>query len=89
MSSASQQKSDCSSPTNCPNPDHAASAHSSGETFATLSTVSFIAGGALAAAGAVLFLTAPRSKEAPPAAALAVVPSIGPGGGGVWLSGGF
>ncbi len=89
MSSASQQKSDCSSPTNCPNPDHAASAHSSGETTATVSTVSFIAGGALAAAGAVLFLTAARSKEAPPAAALAVVPSIGPGGGGVWLSGGF
>lgn len=89
MSSASQQKSDCASPTNCPNPDHAASDHSSGETTATLSTVGFIAGGALVATGAVLYLTAPKSKETSPATALALVPSVAPGGGALWLSGGF
>jgi hypothetical protein len=89
MSSASQQKSDCASATNCPNPGQAASDHSRGDTTATLSTVGFIAGGALLAAGAVLYLTAPRSKESSATTALAVVPSVAPGGGGLWLSGGF
>ncbi|MGH7437839.1 MAG: hypothetical protein ACRENE_19345 [Polyangiaceae bacterium] len=89
MSAASQQKSDCASPTNCPNPSHAASEHSSGETTATLSTVGFVAGGVLAAAGAVLYLTSPRSKEVSATSALAVVPSLAPGGGGLSVSGGF
>ena len=89
MSSASEQKNDCSSPTSCPDPGHAASAHSSGETTATLSTVGFIAGGVLIAAGAVLYLTSPRSREASPTTALALVPSLAPAGGGLSLSGGF
>ncbi|HEY1957463.1 MAG TPA: PEGA domain-containing protein [Polyangiaceae bacterium] len=43
-------------------------------TFATLSTVGFIAGGTLLAAGAVMFLLAPRAHRT-----LAVVPVFGPG----------
>ncbi len=90
LSSASTQKSDCSSPTNCAHYSQAASAHSSGETDATVSNVGFIAGGALLAAGAVLFFTAPRSSEQSPAAArLEVIPGVGPGSAGIWAQGAF
>jgi hypothetical protein len=51
--------------------------------------VSFIAGGALLAGGAILFLTAPHPQEPAPAAALAVTPGVAPGGGGLWVSGAF
>jgi hypothetical protein len=89
LSSASAQKSDCSSPTSCTHYSQAASAHSSGETDATVSNVGFIAGGALLAAGAILFFTAPRSVEQSPPAAFVVAPGVAPGGGGLWARGEF
>jgi hypothetical protein len=89
MSAASTQKSACPSATNCPNYGQASSAHSGGETDATLSTVSFIAGGALLASGVILFFTAPHPKEQAPSVALAVTPGVAPGGGGLWVSGAF
>lgn len=52
---------------------------------ATLSTVSFIAGGALVLGGAVLYFTAPRDHSAP--VALRVSPSLG--GASLGLSGSF
>jgi hypothetical protein len=54
---------------------------------ATASTVSFIAGGALLAAGVALWLTAPAAK--PEATEVAVVPMVGGEGMGACLSGRF
>jgi hypothetical protein len=68
----------------------ASSDHNNAVTAATVSTASFIAGGALVAAGVVLWLTAPSAHEAPPSpTALRLVPGIGPGSGGLLLRGGF
>jgi hypothetical protein len=72
----------------------AMSDHNSAVTAATVSTASFIAGGALVAGGLVLFLTAPSGREAPESAtqivtALRLVPGIGPGSGSLLLKGGF
>jgi hypothetical protein len=59
-------------------------------TMATLSTVSFIAGGVLAAAGVVVALTAPRATaESPKPSALEIVPTAGPGGAALTLLGTF
>jgi hypothetical protein len=64
--------------------------HNSAVTAATVSTASFIAGGALVVAGVVLWFTAPSSHEAPPSpTALGLVPSIGAGSGSLLLRGGF
>ncbi len=64
----------------------------SATTMATLSTVSFIAGGVLAAGGLVVFLTAQtRPSSEPPASArrVEVVPTGGPSGAGMLLRGWF
>jgi hypothetical protein len=62
-------------------------------TLATVSTIGFIAGGVLTAGGVVLFVTAPSgsSKEGKPAPAqgIQLVPTGGPGGGGLTLRGWF
>ncbi len=47
--------------------------------MATISTIGFIAGGVLAAGGAVLFLTAPHASSSGPATGLRLTPFIGPG----------
>lgn len=68
----------------------ASSDHNNAITAATVSTASFIAGGALVTAGVVLWFTAPSAHEAPPSpTALWLVPGIGPGSGGLLLRGGF
>jgi hypothetical protein len=89
LSQASQQQTDCASSTKCANPSQAASDHSNATTDRTLSTVGFIAGGALLVGGAVLFFTARPSSEAPAATGMLLLPNVGPGGGGVSLSGEF
>ncbi len=60
-------------------------------TLATVSTVSFIAGGVLTAGGVTLLVSAPSgsSTEGRPAQGLQLVPQGGPGGGGVTLRGWF
>jgi hypothetical protein len=88
-SEISQQKSDCASPTQCSNPTGAASAHSTGSSDGAISTVAFIAGGALLAAGAVLFFTGGHAPDPTATTGLVVTPSVGPGGGGLSLKGGF
>ena len=58
---------------------------SSYQTMGTVSTVSFIAGGVLAAGGVVLFLMAPKHQEGgapPPATGLWVTPYVGLGSAG-------
>jgi len=90
ISAANQQKTDCATAATCPNYSQAASAHSGGETDGTLSNVTFIAGGALLAAAAILFLTGPSAADpSSPAVGLVVAPGIAPGGGGLWVRGGF
>jgi hypothetical protein len=58
-------------------------------TSATISTVAFIAGGALVAAGAVLWLTAPAGAEQHAEGSVAVVPVAGPSAWGAGVSGSF
>jgi hypothetical protein len=61
---------------------------SNARTFATGSTVAFIAGGAVLVLGGVLFFTAPKSKkESGQKAALEWAPVVGPGSAGVALGG--
>jgi hypothetical protein len=81
----SQLESDCPG-SSCTAEGHtkAESDHSAGITDSTVSTVGFIAGAALIAGGAAVFFTA-RSSEKPAGAALTILPSIGPGGGGLSL----
>jgi len=81
-SANSAQKNDCASATSCANRSQAQSDHSTLETDGTISTVAFIAGGVLLAAGAVLFFTAGGALPAP-TTGLVVVPSVGTAGGGV------
>jgi hypothetical protein len=89
LSEASQQRADCASPTNCLRPSQAASDHSTGATDRTISTVGFIAGGAMLVGGAVLFFTARHASEPSAAARMLLVPGISPGGGGMFLRGEF
>ncbi|MBX3206557.1 MAG: hypothetical protein KF764_15905 [Labilithrix sp.] len=55
-----------------------------GTTFGTVSTVAFIAGGALLAGGAVLYFTAPDASSR-----VGLAPSVGPSRGGLALHGTF
>jgi hypothetical protein len=71
----------------CPSyPDRCASdgsgtrANDRATTLATISTISFVAGGALVAGGAVLFFLAPRAKSA-----VRAVPAVGQNGAGLVL----
>ena len=64
-SSWSASKSDCGSPTTCPRYAQAVTEHDSAVSQGTVSTVAFVAGGAVLATGVVLFLTAPRPSRSP------------------------
>jgi hypothetical protein len=67
----------------------AQSDHSSGITDSTISTIGFIAGGALLAGGAVLFFTGGTPASKPTTGSLTVVPSVGPGTGQMLVVGRF
>jgi hypothetical protein len=86
-----QQVSDCGSPTTCTPAGHARAIddHSTGTTDSTIADVGFIAGGALLVGGVVLFLVGGSSARPAPAAGMVVAPSVGPGGGGVFMRGEF
>jgi hypothetical protein len=90
LSEKNQQVTDCPS-TGCDASGHALAltAHSTGTTDGTISTVGFIAGGALLVGGLVLFLTAGHPSERRASTGLLVAPCVGPGGGGVFLKGEF
>jgi hypothetical protein len=55
----SRSQSECQSPTNCTNRAQALSDHDDAVTFATVSTIGFIAGGVAIATGATIFFLAP------------------------------
>jgi hypothetical protein len=87
----SAAKSDCSTSATCTPSDNTAAngERSNALTLATVSTVSFVAGGVLGAGGLILFLTAPRAGESRPAQGFEVVPTGGPGHTGMMVRGWF
>jgi hypothetical protein len=89
LSSQNREKSDCPDPSCSPLGRKQASAdYDTAKSDATGSTIAFVAGGALVAAGAVLWLTAPRSEGAPePTPRLGLAPALR--GSGVRLVGEF
>jgi hypothetical protein len=90
LSYANRQQSDCTSTSSCSNRSQAVSDHDSALTDGTISTVALVAGGVLLAGGALLYFTAPGSaKTHEQQSRLVVAPSVGPGGGGVVMRGGF
>ena len=58
-SSWSRSQSECASPTNCTSRAQALSDHDDAITFATISTIGFVAGGVAIASGAAIFFLAP------------------------------
>jgi hypothetical protein len=85
----SSSQSECTSTSHCPRYAQAVSDRDSAASSATVATIAFVAGGAALAAGAVLWLTAPRrGADSTPAAAVVVSPG-GPAGAGVTLRGWF
>jgi hypothetical protein len=65
--------------------DRAVADRSTGLTDSTIATVGVVAGAVLLAGGVVLFVTGHHA----PAAGMALVPNVGPGGGGMSLRGSF
>jgi hypothetical protein len=88
ISEGNQQQKDCPT-SSCGVHDHAlaTSDHSTGETEQTVSIVGFAAGGALLVGGAILFFTGHSTESA--RTGMLLVPSVGPGGGGMFLRGEF
>jgi hypothetical protein len=70
---SSAQK-ECGSPASCPNYAQGVSDHDSASSAATMSTIGFIAGGALLAGGAALFFTAPSDSST--TAGVQIVPGV-------------
>jgi hypothetical protein len=84
-----QAKTDCGGNTSqCTNVQSGQSDRSSALTEATVSTVGFIAGGALLATGTVLFFTGAKHGS-DSSARLIVAPSVAPGQAGIAVAGGF
>jgi hypothetical protein len=88
LSEKNQQASACSVPCSAARHAQALSDHSSGMTDGTISTVGFIAGGALLVGGAFLFFTA-RSSSRQSGTGILFTSSVGPGGGWALLTGAF
>jgi len=74
-SSWSSAQKECGSPTSCPNYAQGASDHDAATSAATMSTIGFIAGGALIAGGLTLFFTAPWASST--ATTVGLVPGVG------------
>ncbi len=94
LSNYSSQQNLChsSAPGDCTDRAQALTDHDNAARASTISTIAFIAGGALVATGAILFFTAPKQGEearATTSAGLEVLPGAGPGSAGMWLRGRF
>jgi hypothetical protein len=84
-SAASRRQQDaCASPTSCSDRAQALSEHDTAQTDGAISTVGFVAGGALLVGGALLYLTAPSVAE-PAAPRVSLAPAVGPREGGMSL----
>lgn len=93
LSAANRQRTDCASEGACASRLNALSDHATAQTDGNASTVAFVAGGVLVAAGATLFFTSAgrtaagvpsaTSGRARPPRGWVVVPMVGPGGAGL------
>ncbi len=86
MSNLNTAQGSCTSyPTHC-NPDHSADGpNGTAQTWATVSTIAFIAAGAAVAGATILYFTAPKAPRS--SLALQVAPAVGPSTAGVALGG--
>jgi hypothetical protein len=88
----SNAQNECGTASNCTRRAQALSDHDTTVTDATISTIGFIAGGALVAGGAVMFFLGgrPPSEAATPAqTSVTVAPAVGPRIAGLQLTGRF
>lgn len=87
----SSSQNECASPTTCTNRPQAVSDHDAGVTDATISTIGFIAGGALAAGGVALFFMGarPSSETAQRQSGVVVAPAVAPGLASLSVRGSF
>jgi hypothetical protein len=89
-SSWSSAKSECASTTSCSDHARAVADHDGAANAATLSTIGFVAGGALVAGGLALFLTAPPGETAAsPRVGVRLSPGVGRDGAGMTVTGRF
>jgi hypothetical protein len=94
-SAKSKEQSDCASASACINYLQAQEDYNTATKNGTGATVGFVAGGVLAAAGLVVFLTAPRPTAAPPVPprtgvrSLRFSPLVAAAGGGLSIGGSF
>jgi hypothetical protein len=87
-SSQSKEKSECSTPA-CTSRPQAVEDYNTAKEDAVASTIAFVAGGAMLAAGAVLWFTAPPDRRPADTARLRVTPVLDARSGRLVLGGGF
>jgi hypothetical protein len=85
----SSSKGECATATNCSDHNQAVSDHDTAVGAGTVSTIGFLAGGALLATGAVIFFTAPSKHDRSSGSHLEVTPRVGRDSGGLILGGRF
>jgi hypothetical protein len=88
-SALSDQRSACASPTDCRNHAEAVSDHTRFTTQNEVSTVGFVAGGALVVAGAAMFLLGGAHAQPGTTTGVLAVPEVAPGEAGLVLRGVF
>ena len=84
----SDQRVDCGSASACRSPKAGQTDHTNATTDSTISTVAFVAGGALVAAGVALYFTAPTQASSSTTLAT-ITPTLGTRGPGLSLTGTF
>jgi hypothetical protein len=91
ISKKNASESACGSATQCSNHAESVSDHNTASSLATVSTITFIAGGVALAAGVTLFFLAPKKSESgtPQGTSFRVDPVLGPLGGGLKMEGSF
>jgi hypothetical protein len=86
-SSSASSKSECPSPTSCPQHAQAVTDHDAAATASTTSTIAFVAAAAFAAGGVVLYVTAPSRRASTGSVRLA--PAVSASGAGFLAEGTF
>jgi hypothetical protein len=89
LSEKSAQESACPAPCSSSAHARADSDHAAGITDSTISTVGFVAGGLLLAAGAFVFFTSSPGRADPRSPQVSLAPAVGAGANGLMLTGCF
>jgi hypothetical protein len=88
-SALSSQRSECASPTNCPNHDQALSDHSTFTTDSSIGTAGFVSGGVLLAAGVAMFLAGGAQSSPGSSTGVLVIPELATGSAGLAVHAAF